>query len=89
MAVAKSWKKLSVSTPPVREPGGRSGTPRYAWRAGIWVIERQSKPSTLSRTLSRALNITVATVIAGQVQPIRTTVEQPYTVRGFLLRTHG
>ena len=43
---------------------------------GIWGIERQSKPSTLSRTLSRALNITVPTVIAGQVKPIRTTVEQ-------------
>ena len=28
-------------------------------------------------TLSRALNMTVPTVIAGQVQPIRTTVEQP------------
>ena len=27
--------------------------------------------------LSRALNIAVATVIAGQVIPIRTTVEQP------------
>ena len=33
--------------------------------------------SALSRTLTRALNITVATVIAGQVKPIRTTVEQP------------
>ena len=33
--------------------------------------------SALSRTLSRALNITVATVIAGQVKPMRTTVEQP------------
>ena len=27
-----------VSTPPVREPGGRLGTPRCAWRAGIWVL---------------------------------------------------
>ena len=36
------------------------------WRD--WVIERQSKPSTLSRTLSRALNMTVTTVIAGQVK---------------------
>jgi len=33
--------------------------------------------STLSRTLSRALNMTVPTVIAGQVKPKRTTVEQP------------
>jgi len=33
--------------------------------------------SALSRTLSRALNITVPAVIAGQVKPIRTTVEQP------------
>ena len=37
----------------------------------------------LSRTLSRALNMTVATVIAEQAQPIRTTVEQP-----FLFETH-
>ena len=52
-------------------------------RAGIWVIERQSKPSTLPRTLSRALNITVATVIAGQVKPIKKKKrkkEQPYSV---------
>ena len=34
--------------------------------------------SALSRTLTRALNITVPTGIAGQVIPIRTTVEQPY-----------
>jgi len=38
---------------------------------------RAKQPSALSRALSRALNITVATVIAGQVKPIRTTVEQP------------
>ena len=37
----------------------------------------RGEPSALSRTLSRALNITVTTVIAGQVQPIRTTMEQP------------
>ena len=35
------------------------------------------EPSALSRTLSRALNMTVPTVIARQVEPIRTTVEQP------------
>ena len=57
-------------------------TPRCAWRAGIRVIERQSKGSLSapSRTLSRALNMTrdmmVPTVIAGQVKlkPTRTTV---------------
>ena len=38
---------------------------------------RHLQPSALSRTLTRALNITVPTVIAGQVIPIRTTVEQP------------
>ena len=62
----------------VARKGGGGGGRRVTWRAGIWVIERQSKPSTLSRTLSRALNITVTTVIAGQVKHIRTTVEQPY-----------
>jgi len=36
--------------------------------------ETASKPSALSRTLSRALNMTVTTVIAGQVEPVRTTV---------------
>ena len=46
--------------------------------------EKAKQPSALSRTLSRALNITVTTVIAGQVKPIRTTVrttveQQPYT----------
>ena len=40
-----------------------------------------SKPSTLPRTLSRARKMTVATVIAGQVNPIRTTVEQPHLAR--------
>ena len=39
--------------------------------------DRAKQPSALSRTLSRTLNITVPTVIAGQVKPIRTTVEQP------------
>ena len=37
-----------------------------------------SQPSALPRTLSRAHKMTVATVIAGQVKPLRTTVEQPY-----------
>ena len=36
-----------------------------------------SKPSALSGTLSRALNVTVTTVIAGQLMPMRTTVKQP------------
>ena len=36
--------------------------------------DRAKQPSALSRTLTRALNITVTTVIAGQVKPIRTTV---------------
>ena len=48
---------------------------------------RQSKPSALSRTLSRALNMTVTTVIAGQVKPIRTTVEQPYVLDLVSMRT--
>ena len=39
--------------------------------------QEPSKPSALSRTLSIALTMTVPTVIAGQVMPIRTTVEQP------------
>jgi len=40
--------------------------------------DRAKQPSALSRTLTRALNTTVPTVIAGQVKPITTTVEQPY-----------
>ena len=39
--------------------------------------QEPNKPRALSRTLSRALNITATTVIAGQVIPIRTTIEQP------------
>ena len=38
--------------------------------------DRAKQPSALSRTLTRALNITFTTVIAGQVKHIRTTVEQ-------------
>ena len=38
-----------------------------------------SKPSTLPRTLSRARKMTVATVIAGQVKHIRTTVDNRST----------
>ena len=43
--------------------------------------------SALSRTLSRARNITVATVIAGKVKPIRTTVEQPWQLASVRLHT--
>ena len=39
--------------------------------------DRVKQPSAVSRTLSRALNMTVTTVIAGQVKHIKTTVEQP------------
>ena len=45
--------------------------------AGGDLGDRTKQPSALSRTLSRALNMTVTTVIAGQVNHIRTTVEQP------------
>jgi len=59
--------------------------PRSRWQveditqrlAGGDLGDRAKQPSALSRTLSRALNITVTTVTAGQVKPIRTTVEQP------------
>ena len=69
--------------------GGNLGTPlgsssrgggKWSWRAGIWVIERQSNPSTLSRTLSRALHMTVTTVIAGQVKHISTQNNRRTTV---------
>ena len=39
--------------------------------------QEPSKPSTLTRTLLRALNVTIPTVIAEQVVPIRTTLKQP------------
>ena len=45
--------------------------PRDAWWVGIWTMQNQAG----------ALNITVTTVIAGQVKPIRTTVEQPEQAR--------
>ena len=51
---------------------------RYSdkWKLRKRERKREGKqPSALSRTLTRALNITVTTVIAGQVKPIRTTVE--------------
>ena len=78
-----AWALLNVSLGNgVYEPTAKNahGFTVYWWiggsetlqRAGIWVIERQSKPSNLSQTLSRALNITVTTVIAGQGNPIRT-----------------
>ena len=41
----------------------------------------EKKPGALSRTLSRALNMPVATVIAGQVKHTRTTVESIYLAR--------
>ena len=50
------------------------GTPRYAWCRWDLGDQEPSKPNALPRTLSRALKMTVATVIAGQVHPIRTTV---------------
>ena len=52
-------------------------TPRNAWCGWDLGDPGPSQPSTLPRTLSRAHKMTVATVIAGQVMPIRTTVEQP------------
>ena len=67
--------------PPVKEePVVGLATPRYAW--GGWDLgdPEPSKPSALPRTLlsylSRALKMTVPTVIAGQVKSIRTIVEQ-------------
>ena len=45
--------------------------------AGGDLGDRAKQPSALSRTLTRALNVTVTTVIAGQVKPMnnrRTTV---------------
>ena len=55
--------------------------PRYATTLGLAGGDlgdrAPGKPSALSGTLSRALNMTVATVVAGQVKPIRITVEQP------------
>ena len=59
--------------------------PSNRWQVGDTTLrlaggdlgDRAKQPSGLSRTLTRALNITVTTVIAGQVKPIRTTVEQP------------
>ena len=51
-----------------------------AWLAGIWAIKRHASqvPSHGPRQepLRGTLNITVPTVIAGQVKPIRTTVEE-------------
>ena len=47
--------------------------------AGGDLGDRAKQPSALSRTLSRALDATVPTVVAGQVKPTRTTVEQPQT----------
>ena len=53
--------------------------PRYATTLGLAGGDlgdrAPGKPSALSGTLSRALNMTVATVVAGQVKPIRITVE--------------
>ena len=51
--------------------------PRVDWRLHSGV-NGENKVSALPRTLSRARNGTVTTVIARQVKPIRTTVEQPY-----------
>ena len=52
-------------------------TSRNAWRAGIWAIERSSQVPSHRPCQELALNVTVTTVIAGQVKPIRTIVEQP------------
>ena len=49
MAVAKPWKHSTCQCPAgYGQTGGRSGTPRDAWRAGIWVIERQSNKYPLT-----------------------------------------
>ena len=78
MAVAKSWKKLTcqLSTPPVKDkPVAGWGMDTTLRLAGGDLGDRAKQPSALSRTLTKALNMTVPSVIAGWVKPIRTTVE--------------
>ena len=80
MAVAKSGKKLTCRYPALRTNRWQLRTNR--WQVGDTILrlaggdlgDRAKQPSALSRTLPRAFNMTVPTVIAGQ---IRTTVEQP------------
>ena len=56
------------------KPGVGLETPRNAWCGWDLGDPGPSQPSALPRTLSRARKMTVATVIAGQVKHIRTTV---------------
>ena len=58
---------LPTVVPVTRGSGkGRVGPP-YSKKATTAAYVDTRQPSALSRTLSRALNITVPTVIAGQV----------------------
>ena len=75
MAVAKSSKNSICQCP------AGCGT---RWQIGDVTLrlaggdlgDRAKQPSALSRTPTRALDVTVLTVVAGQVKPMRTTVEQ-------------
>ena len=73
-------KRATYHFPLVKEnPVVGLGTPRDAWCGWDLGDPGPSQPSALPRTLSRARKMTLPTVIAGQVKPIRTTVEeQPY-----------
>ena len=75
MAVAKSWQNLTCQHP--AGWGTRWQVEDTTLRlAGGDLGDRANQPSALPRTLSRALNVTVATVVAGQVRHMRTTAEQ-------------
>ena len=69
------WSACTWPAPP--EPGPKPPSPLQAPLPPPNSFDSHG-PWTLSRARSRALNMTVRTVIAGQVMHIRTVVKQPW-----------